>query len=307
MTFNIEDISFDSFIDMSILQEVFKYLAIIGGISLIFGLLMLISIWRIYVKLGKPGWASIVPIYNAWVFFQCGGLPGWLVFIPIANIIGVFVAEFNMAKKLGKGTFFGLATILFPYIFLLVLGLGKSKAIDNDDDSNDGEVQGFTDVVETVDLGLPNTEVNEDISLDNNMVSTSIEVDNKALETTEVKEEINSLPVDSDMEIPKLDNNNVVNLNAEETIEMPKLGSEVKKEEEVNAFNMTAVEDADAEYDVLDITREIPQSDNPDVPDMVAVNEAINEDVTATKKCFICGHENAYSHKVCVKCGTLLD
>ena len=36
-------------------------------------------------------------------------------------------------------------------------------------------------------------------------------------------------------------------------------------------------------------------------------NEAINENITATKKCPNCGHDNPYSYKVCVKCGTILE
>ena len=33
----------------------------------------------------------------------------------------------------------------------------------------------------------------------------------------------------------------------------------------------------------------------------------INENITATKKCPNCGHDNPYSYKVCVKCGTILE
>ncbi len=36
-------------------------------------------------------------------------------------------------------------------------------------------------------------------------------------------------------------------------------------------------------------------------------NAAINENITATKKCPNCGHDNPYSYKVCVKCGTILE
>ena len=33
-------------------------------IALGLSILMIISMWKIYVKAGKPGWGSIIPIYN---------------------------------------------------------------------------------------------------------------------------------------------------------------------------------------------------------------------------------------------------
>ena len=33
-------------------------------------ILMIIAMWRIFTKAGKPGWASLVPIYNMVVMMQ---------------------------------------------------------------------------------------------------------------------------------------------------------------------------------------------------------------------------------------------
>ena len=29
----------------------------------------LVALWKLYVKAGQPGWASIVPIYNMYIWF----------------------------------------------------------------------------------------------------------------------------------------------------------------------------------------------------------------------------------------------
>ena len=74
-------------------------------ITLIIGLVVaiatLIAMIKLFKKFGKPGWAPIVPIYNMWVLLEMGGLPGWLCLIPFANTVCIYVAYFQIAKKLG--------------------------------------------------------------------------------------------------------------------------------------------------------------------------------------------------------------
>ncbi|HNR38904.1 MAG TPA: DUF5684 domain-containing protein, partial [Acidobacteriota bacterium] len=48
------------------------------------------SLWKIFVKAGKPGWAAIVPIYNIIVLLEVVGRPLWwivLLIIPCVNIV----------------------------------------------------------------------------------------------------------------------------------------------------------------------------------------------------------------------------
>ena len=49
--------------------------------SLIVCVLSIIAMWRIFTKAGKPGWASIIPVYNMVVLFQIVGMNPWLLFI----------------------------------------------------------------------------------------------------------------------------------------------------------------------------------------------------------------------------------
>jgi len=98
--------------------------------ALVFTVLMVVSWWKIFTKAGEPGWASIVPIYNIFVWLRIAGKPGWwilLLFIPLVNIvISIFVAA-GLAKAFGKGVGFVVGLILLPFIFYLILAFGSDE------------------------------------------------------------------------------------------------------------------------------------------------------------------------------------
>jgi hypothetical protein len=88
------------------------------------------TMWRIFEKAGKPGWASIIPIYNTIVLLQISGKPGWwvlLYLIPIVNIIVAIIATLGLARNFGKGTGFAVGLILFGFIFLPILAWGDAQ------------------------------------------------------------------------------------------------------------------------------------------------------------------------------------
>ena len=98
-------------------------------IGLIAGILVIVSLWIIFKKAGKPGWASIVPIYNIIVFIQVAGLPLWyliLLIIPFANIYAIFKIYIELAHKFGKSTGFGVLTVFFSEICLPILAFDKN-------------------------------------------------------------------------------------------------------------------------------------------------------------------------------------
>lgn len=99
-------------------------------ISLAISVLMIIAQWKIFAKAGKPGWAALIPFYNNWVMVEVSGLPGWyfaLLFLPVANIVATFMIYIETAKKFGKSTGFGVASVFFPFICLPILAFGKSS------------------------------------------------------------------------------------------------------------------------------------------------------------------------------------
>jgi hypothetical protein len=82
-------------------------------------LLMVISMWKVFTKAGKPGWAAIVPLYNIIVLIQIAGKPLWWI------IIYPFIV-FPLAGKFGKGAGFGLGLLILPFIFWPMLAFGSA-------------------------------------------------------------------------------------------------------------------------------------------------------------------------------------
>lgn len=110
-----------------------KSIAMIGGlVGLVLGLILVAAVWKVFTKAGKPGWASLVPIYNAIVLLEIAGRPVWwfiLLFIPGVNLIIMIIVMIDVAKNFGHGAGFGLGLALLSPIFLLILGFGSSRYV----------------------------------------------------------------------------------------------------------------------------------------------------------------------------------
>lgn len=102
--------------------------ALIG--SLAFTLLIIISLWKIFAKAGKPGWACIIPIYSNIVMLEIIGKPMiwilWLLIPCTAPIFGIWALNLLM-KSFGKSEGYTVGVIFLPFIFLPMLAFGDSK------------------------------------------------------------------------------------------------------------------------------------------------------------------------------------
>jgi hypothetical protein len=113
-------------------------LAILGAylvVVLAIAVLMIASMWKLFSKAGKPGWACLVPIYNYVVWLEVIKKPIWwiiLLMIPIVNFIIIIIMFIEMAKAYGKSAGFGVGMILLPYIFFPMLAFGDSKYVYGD-------------------------------------------------------------------------------------------------------------------------------------------------------------------------------
>jgi hypothetical protein len=103
--------------------------AIVGLIELVFVVATIAGLWKVFAKAGQPGWASIIPIYNAVVMLQIAKKPVWwiiLFLIPIVNlVIGILVA-IEIAKRFNQGAGFGVGMAFLPFIFYPMLGFGSA-------------------------------------------------------------------------------------------------------------------------------------------------------------------------------------
>ena len=103
-------------------------------LSMALGVLMIVSLWKIFKKAGKPGWASIVPIYNIYIMCEIAEKEWWyilLLCVPFVNVYAMIVLYNGMAKRFGKGGGFVVGMILLPVVFFPMLAFGKDATIVN--------------------------------------------------------------------------------------------------------------------------------------------------------------------------------
>ena len=96
-------------------------------ISLVLCVFVLVCMWIIFRKAGKPGWAAIVPFYNLYVLFEItwgSGMRFLLLLIPIYNIILSIQTQVRLAKAFGKSGGFAAGLVFLPYIFIPLLAFG---------------------------------------------------------------------------------------------------------------------------------------------------------------------------------------
>lgn len=105
-----------------------------GGILLLIiaiaiSLFVIISMWKVFVKAGQPGWGVLIPIYNVYLMLQIAGRPGWwliLFLIPFVNFIVGIIVDIDIAKNFGKDAAFGLGLFFLGFIFYPILAFGSA-------------------------------------------------------------------------------------------------------------------------------------------------------------------------------------
>ena len=141
-------------------------------LSMALGILKIVSLWKIFKKAGKPGWASIVPIYNIYIMCEIAEKEWWyilLLCVPFVNIYVMIVLYNGMAKKFGKGGGFVVGMILLPVVFFPMLAFGKDVAIVNNQPNTSNENNMADNTLGTNANTLPN--MNEKTMIANEMVT----------------------------------------------------------------------------------------------------------------------------------------
>ena len=103
-------------------------LLLIGAVYLFF----LVATWKLYFKAGRPGWASLIPIYTTVVFCRICGRSGWLtlaLMIPGVNVVISIMLSVDLARVFGRGTGFALGLIFLSPIFFPILAFGSSRYV----------------------------------------------------------------------------------------------------------------------------------------------------------------------------------
>ena len=122
-------------------------IAALSGIMLIFvliimiiafaaGILQIVAMWKLFNKAGKPGWASIVPVYNIIVLFEIIGYKWYYIFlfllgcVPIVGQLALvlFSIHYNvkLSKAFGKDIGYGIGLAFLPVVFMLIFAFSKN-------------------------------------------------------------------------------------------------------------------------------------------------------------------------------------
>ena len=206
-------------------------------LSMALSILMIISLWKIFKKAGKPGWASIIPIYNIYIMGEIAEKEWWYVLlscVPFANIYAMIVLYNGMAKRFGKSGGFVAGMILLPVIFFPMLAFGKDASIVNNQPNTSNENNMADNTLGANAAVVPN--MNEQTMTSNEMVTPnnpvmsepvmSNPVGNVPFGNTSVESGLNSQNVNVGQNIePSLESNQ--NISAMDEPVMPKSNDNV--------------------------------------------------------------------------------
>ena len=98
----------------------------------LFVILMLFSMAKIYKKANQPAWGAFIPVYNLFVLSEMVFGIGWLFvleFLPyyLGYIFGL-VSFFMLGKKFNTS---GILTMLFPFIMIPVIAFNNKYQYKN--------------------------------------------------------------------------------------------------------------------------------------------------------------------------------
>ena len=110
--------------------------------------------WGIFEKAGEPGWKTLVPFYNLYVWLQIIEKPLWwyiFLLVPFLNVFMVMLMIVELAKGFEKNALWeqGVA-VIFPFVYLPYLGFSdKEKFIPVADRKKfkKGVVREWTDAI----------------------------------------------------------------------------------------------------------------------------------------------------------------
>ena len=99
---------------------------------LIVWVITVVGMWKVFEKAGKPGWASIIPIYNTIVMLEIIGKPVWwllrLIFPCTSLVFAVWMINL-LSKSFGQSEGFTIGLIFVPFVFYPLLGFGNYQYI----------------------------------------------------------------------------------------------------------------------------------------------------------------------------------
>lgn len=139
----------------------FTLLVFFSVLAILIGLLPVAGKWKVYGKLGMPGWYSIVPVYADYklcervhrddgartflmaylIVLICSWVFCWVdtvgVLLALAQLVMNIIVLNDMSHAFGKETGYTIGLVIFGFVFWTMLGFGASQPVDLDSDEGD--------------------------------------------------------------------------------------------------------------------------------------------------------------------------
>jgi len=100
-------------------------------IGLVFAVIAIVALYKIFVKAGEPGWAAIVPLYNTYTLVKIAGLNPllFLLFlIPFVNVVFGIYVMIKIGAAFGKTAGWSVIfLVILSAIGWLILGFGDAR------------------------------------------------------------------------------------------------------------------------------------------------------------------------------------
>ena len=133
----------------------FTLLIFFSVLAVLLGLLPVAGKWKVYGKLGLPGWYSIVPVYADYklcervhrgdgartflmaylIVLICSWVFCWVdtvgVLLALAQLVMNIIVLNDMSHAFGKETGYTIGLVIFGFVFWTMLGFGASQPVDS--------------------------------------------------------------------------------------------------------------------------------------------------------------------------------
>jgi len=106
--------------------------AILAVVYIVLIAIYLVSMWKLFTKMGQPGWQGIIPLLNAYVIYKLAGKEWWwviLLLIPCINIIALWFLADSTSKLFGKEIGWTIFLFFLPGLAHIVLAFGDSQYV----------------------------------------------------------------------------------------------------------------------------------------------------------------------------------
>jgi signal peptidase I len=106
-------------------------MSIFALLSLVFFILTIVGLWKMFEKAGYPGWIILIPFYNFYIWLKIIKKPMWwyiFILIPFINVFTVMLMIVELVKCFKKyGLLEQAISVIVPFFYLPYLGFNAKE------------------------------------------------------------------------------------------------------------------------------------------------------------------------------------